>query len=52
MVAAVGCWPKPHCLLLTIPLLVTQEAVLNLYIGKLKPLLTTDKWMPPAVSKE
>ena len=33
-------------------LLTTQEAVLNLYIGKLKPLLTTDKWMPPAVSKE
>lgn len=26
-----------------------QEAVLNLYIGKLKPLLTQDKWMPPAV---
>ena len=28
-----------------------QEAVLNLYIGKLKPLLTQDKWMPAAVRR-
>ena len=28
-----------------------QEAVLNLYISKLKPQLTTDKWMPGGVRR-